>query len=172
MWRCSNTFNTFNMDVRGLQPPKHDSMMLFGLHLTLEFPKLGPHLHRCNSVRVHPKSIHSIWRCSNTSYTSYSYIVVRSKVGWITASKHDTMMLLMLTLTPIFSNFGPHLVHRCNSVRVPPFAHPQHMNQLSKTCFWSSTEESTICCLRWLCYTLRYGIENDFKSTILNKCRI
>ena len=56
---------------------------------------------------------------------------VRSRVGWFTASKHDTMMLFGLTLSPIFTKFGifPHL-QRCNCVRVHPYAHPQHMKVL------------------------------------------
>jgi hypothetical protein len=42
---------------------------------------------------------------------------------------HDTTTSFGLRLTPIYQKFCPHF-HRYNSVRVHPYAHPQHMKVL------------------------------------------
>ena len=91
------------------------------------FPKFGPHLHRYNSVRLHPYPstayecaqslcIHPIWMWDAPSVVVYSL-------------NHDTTAHLGSAL-PKFSKICPH-VHRYNSVRVHPYTHPQHMNVLN-----------------------------------------
>ena len=42
---------------------------------------------------------------------------------------HDITTSLRLAPTPIFLKIHPNL-HRCNSVRVDPYAHPQHIKVL------------------------------------------
>ena len=92
-----------------------------------QISKFRPHLHTCNSVKVHPYAHpqHMKWlkhfqciqyRCKKQSEVVYSL-------------KHDTMMLIGLSFTPKFPKFGPHL-HMCNCVRVNPYSHPKHMKWL------------------------------------------
>ncbi len=49
---------------------------------------------------------------------------VRSRVGWFTASKHDTTMLFGLTLSPNFPKFGiwppPAQVELCKGAPICP----------------------------------------------------
>ncbi len=53
------------------------------------------------------------------------------KTEWGALQTYDTMMLFRLTLTHIFPKFGPQL-HKCNSVRVHPYAPPQHTMKVLK----------------------------------------
>ncbi len=48
---------------------------------------------------------------------------------WFTASKHETQCYLGSALPPKIPKFGPHL-HRCNSVIVHSYVHPQLMKVL------------------------------------------
>ena len=126
--RWPNTLNTFNMNVRyevgRFRASKQDTMMLFGLRLLLKFPRFGPHLHRCNCVRVHP--------CAHPHHKKlpkhFAYIQCGCEIQiWgFTASNHDTTMLFGLHLNLNFPTFGSHL-HGCNSVTVYPYAPPQDM---------------------------------------------
>ncbi len=102
---------------------------LVGSVLLPVFQNFAPicHLHRCNSVRVHSYPPPQHMKVLNDSYASN--MDVGGRIGWFTSSRHDTMMLFGLQHTPQFSKFGPHL-HRCNSVRVHPYAHSQHTNVL------------------------------------------
>ncbi len=83
----------------------HDTTMSFGLHLTPIFKKFGPHLHRYNSVRVHPYAhpqhmkvlkhfLYIQYECGMQSVVIYSL-------------NHYTTMSFELHLTPIFQNFAP-----------------------------------------------------------------
>ncbi len=109
----------------------HHEWWGFGLTLAPIFPNFGP---TCTGVRVYwctHMPIHSIWRCSNTFNTCN--MDIRSRVGWFTASKHDTTMLYGLTLSPNFPKYGIWL-HRWNCVRVHLYAHhPQHMKEVAQT---------------------------------------
>jgi hypothetical protein len=57
----------------------------------------------------------------------YNPIWVWEAVSWGYSLNHDTTMSFGIHLAPIFQNMAPTL-HRYNSVRVDPYAHPQHMN--------------------------------------------
>ncbi len=61
----------------------------------------------------------------------FQYINYGCKIqsGVVYSLKHDTMMLFGLTLTPNYPKFDSH-PQWCNSVRVHPYAHPQHMKVL------------------------------------------
>jgi hypothetical protein len=48
---------------------------------------------------------------------------------WVWSLNHDITASLRLCPTPIFQNSPPDL-HRHNSVRVPPYAHPRHIKML------------------------------------------
>jgi len=90
------------------------------------FPKFGHHLHRYDSVRVHPCAHPQHMKvlkhfvcfqngCGRQSVVAYSL-------------NHDTTAHLGSTL-PQFSKFGPHL-HRYNSEMVHRYTHPQHIMAL------------------------------------------
>ena len=72
--------------------------------------------------------IHSIWRCLNTLYTSN--MDVGCSKWWFTASTM-TPQHIWAPPYPKFSKFDPYL-HRYNSVRVHPYAHPQHIMALKQ----------------------------------------
>ncbi len=65
---------------------KHDIMTSFVVNPIPNFPKFGPHLHVILTMKgcTHVP-IHSIWRCSNTSYTSN--VNVGYRVGGFIASR-------------------------------------------------------------------------------------
>ena len=68
-----------------------------------QFSKIWPHhLQRCKCTHM---PIHGKWRYLNTSYASD--MNVRCRVGWLTASKRDTMISFGLTLHGIIG------VRRC-----------------------------------------------------------
>ena len=48
---------------------------------------------------------------------------------WVWSLNHDITTSLRLRPTPIFLNSTPNL-HRHNSVRAHPYAHPQHIKVL------------------------------------------
>ena len=48
---------------------------------------------------------------------------------WVWSLNHDITTSLRLGLSPIFLKSTPDL-HRCNSVRADPYAHPQHIKVL------------------------------------------
>ncbi len=66
--------------------------------------------------------IHSIWRCLNMLYIQYG-CGMQSVVVY--SLNHDST-----TILPQFSKIRPHL-HMHNSVRVHPYAHPQHIKVLN-----------------------------------------
>jgi hypothetical protein len=110
----------------GLQPQPWQHSTL-GLHITPIFQNDGPHLHRYNSVRVHPYAhpqhmkvlnhyIHIQYGCGMQSVVVYSI-------------KHNTTTSFGLRLAPIFQNLAP-TWYRYNCVTVHPYAHPQHMKVL------------------------------------------
>ena len=84
------------------------------------FPKNHPpHLHRCYSVRVHPYAHPQIMKVlKHFIYLQYG---CGMQFGTSCSLNHDT--------TTSFGSTLPHL-NRCYSVRVHPYAQPQHMNVL------------------------------------------
>ncbi len=90
------------------------------------FPKFSPHLHRYNSEKVHPYQSTAYEGANHFKCIQYGF-GMQSVVVY--SLNHNTTLSFELHLTPIFQKFGPHL-HRYNSVRVHPYAHPQHMKVL------------------------------------------
>ncbi len=100
----------------------HDTTTLFGLQLNSIFQKFGPHLHRNNSVMVHPYP--------STAYEGAQSLYTHPVRMWYAVSGglqpqpwHHTV--IWASPYPNFPKFGPNL-HRYNSVRVHPYAHPKH----------------------------------------------
>ena len=127
IWSCSNTLSTTNMDVGCSQwglsasTPQHHYLG----SAVLNFPKFGTFLHRYNCVMMCLMPIHSIWRCSNASYTS-NMDVGCSQWGFsasIMTPQHHYLGSAILNF-PIFG------IHKFNTVMVHPYAHPQHMKVL------------------------------------------
>jgi len=90
------------------------------------FPKFGPHLHRYNSVRVHPyahpQHMKVLKQFLYIQYGCGMQLVV------VYSLNHDTTMSFGIHLAPSFQNVAPACTY--NSVRVHPYAHPQHMKVL------------------------------------------
>ena len=91
------------------------------------FPKLGPHLHRYNSVRVH-SYVHPQHMKTLNHFLYIQYGCGIQSVA-VYSLNHDTIPSVGFHLTPIFQNMAPHM-HRYNRVTVHPYAHPQHMKVL------------------------------------------
>ncbi len=96
------------------------------------FSKLAPHTpHRNYSVRVNPyvhsqhikvlkqktHCIHPIWMWDAVCVTVFSL-------------NHDNPTSFGFTHTPIFQKMAPSYLHMYYSVRVNPYAHPQHIKVL------------------------------------------
>ncbi len=90
--------------VGWLTGSKHGTMMGVWADPNPHISKIWPHIHRCKGVRVHPHAHPQHMKV--LKYFNTCNMDVRSRVGWFTASKHDTMMLFGLTLSPIFPKFG------------------------------------------------------------------
>jgi len=92
-----------------------------------------PDLHRYNSGRAYAHS----WHIKLLKHFVYIWhgCGMHSKQVW--SLNHDITTSLRLRHTPIFLNSTPDL-HRRNSVRVDPFAHPQHISRGSGPEFSSS----------------------------------
>jgi hypothetical protein len=91
------------------------------------FSKFGPHLHRYNSVRVHPYAHPQHMKVLNHfCYTQYG---CGMQSVMVYSLNHDTITSFGLYLTPIFQNLAP-TQHRYNCVTVQPYPHPQHMNMI------------------------------------------
>ncbi len=84
---------------------KYGTMMLFEFTLPPIFPKLGPHLQRCNSVMVHPYAHPQHMKVHK--HLHYIQFGCEIQSGVVYSLKHDTMMLFDLTLTPNFSKIRP-----------------------------------------------------------------
>jgi hypothetical protein len=69
------------------------------------FPKFGPHLHRYNSVRVHPYA-HPKHMKVLKHFLYIQYICGMQSVA-VDSLNHDTTMSFGLHLTPIFQNLAP-----------------------------------------------------------------
>ncbi len=89
-------------------------------------PKFGPHLHRNNSVRVHPY-LSTAYEGTQSLYTHPIWMWDAVSGGLQPRPWHHNV--IWASPYPNFQKFGPHL-HRYNSVRVHPYAHPQHMKVL------------------------------------------
>ncbi len=139
----------------GLQPqPWHHST--FGLPLSPIFQNLTPYLHMYNCVRVHPYAHQQHMKVLN--HFLYIQYGCGMQPVVVYSLNHDTITSYGLHLTPIFQNLPPtctgitastvtpqHIwalpypnfpkfdlyLHRYNSVRVHPYAHPQHMKVLN-----------------------------------------
>ena len=80
--------------------------------------KIWPHLHRCNSVRIHPYA-----HPQHTKVLKhFIYIQYGCKI-------QSELVYSLMTWQPAF---GPtsHM-HRCTNVRVHPLAHPKHIKVLN-----------------------------------------
>jgi len=92
------------------------------------FPKFSSHLRRYNSVMVHPHAHPQHMKLlKHFLYIQYG-CEMQSAVAH--GLNYDTHNVIAAQPYPNFPNFGPHL-HRYNSVRVHPYAHPQHMKVLN-----------------------------------------
>jgi hypothetical protein len=89
-----------------------------------------------NSVRVHPYAhqqhmkvlkhiVNFQYGCGMQSVVAYSL-------------NHDTTMSFGLHLTPIFQNLAPICTDNSVSVRVYPYAHPQHMKVLKHFAYFQN----------------------------------
>jgi len=106
----------------------HDTTTSFGIQSPYpNFPNISSRLHMYNSVMLHPYAhpqhmkvlnhfLYIQYRCGMQSVVVYSL-------------NHDTTMSYGIHLTPV-SLIWPSPAHRYNSVRVHPYAHPQHMKVL------------------------------------------
>jgi len=105
----------------------HDITTSLGLGLSSIFLKSTPDLHRRNSVRAHPyahpQQIKVLKHCV------YIWHGCGMDSKWVWSLNHDITTSLRLCPTPIFLNSTPDL-HRRNSVRAHPYAHPQHIKVL------------------------------------------
>jgi hypothetical protein len=109
----------------GLQPqPSHHNIIWASPHPN--FPKFAPHLHRYNHEWVHSYAHPQHMKVFEHLYT-FNMDVGCSK-WWFTASTM-TPQHIWAPPYPNFSKFDPYL-HRYNSVRVHPYAHPQHIMAL------------------------------------------
>ena len=115
------------MQSMGLWSLDHDLTASFGLSHAPNFPKIHPHLHRCNSVRVHlyahPQHIKVL-----KHFTFIWYGCGMQSTG-LWSLNHDLTASLGLSHAPNFPKIHPNL-HMRNSVRVHPYAHPQHIKVL------------------------------------------
>ena len=107
--------------------PNHDNTTSLGLGLSQIFLKSTPDLHRCNSVRAdpyaHPQHSKVLKRCV------YIWHGCGMHSKWVWSFNHDITTSLRLRPAPIFLNSTPNL-HRPNSVRAHPYAHPHHIKVL------------------------------------------
>ncbi len=91
------------------------------------FPKIHPDLQRRNSVRVHPYAHPQHLKVLNTLYT-YDMDVGCSP--WVFGASTMTLQHHSGSALPQLSE-NPSLTYRRNSVRVYPYAHPQHIKALN-----------------------------------------
>jgi hypothetical protein len=91
------------------------------------FLKSTPDLHRHNSVRVHPYAHPQHIKVPKHFEYIWHGCGMHSKLVW--SLNHDIKTSLGLGLSSIFLKSTSDL-HRRNSVRVDPFAHPQHIKVL------------------------------------------
>ncbi len=115
------------MQSMGVWRLNHDITASLGLSPTPIFLKSTPDLRRCNSVRVHPYAHpQHIKVLKHFVYIQYG-CGMQSMGVW--SLNHDIATSLGLSPTSIFQKSTPDL-HRHNSVRVYPYAHPQHIKVL------------------------------------------
>ena len=81
-------------------------------------------LHRGNSVRAHPYA-----HPQHINVIKHFVYICGMDSKWVWSLNHDITTSLRLCNTPIFVNSTPDL-HRHNSVRADPYAHPQHIKVL------------------------------------------
>ncbi len=86
-----------------------------------------PDLHRLTHVRVHPYAHPQHIKVLELFLYIYYGCGMQSTGVW--SLNHDIATSLGLSPTPIFLKPTPNL-HRLNSVRVHPYAHPQHIKVL------------------------------------------
>ena len=86
--------------------------------------------------------IHNISRCSNTLYIWYGSGM---QFTVVCSLNHDLTTILGLNHTPIFLKSNP-TWHKSNSVRVDPYAHPQHIKVLKHFVYiwYGSGMQSTV----------------------------
>jgi hypothetical protein len=105
----------------------HDITTSLGLGLSSIFLKSTPALHRCNSVRVHPYAYPQ--HIKVLKHCVYIWHGCGKQSVRVCSLNHDITTSLGLGLSSIFLKSTPAL-HRCNSVRVHPYAHPRHIKVL------------------------------------------
>jgi hypothetical protein len=111
----------------GLWSLNHDLTISLRLSYVPNLPKIHPHLHRRNSVRVHP--------FAHSQYTKvlkhfvYTWFGCGMQSTGLWSLNHDLTTSLGLSHVPNLPKIHPHL-HRCNSVKVHSCAHPQYIKVL------------------------------------------
>ena len=116
------------MQSTGLWSLNHDLTTSLGLSHTPNFPKIHPHFQRCISIRVHPYAHpQHIKVLKHFVYIWYG-CGMQSTGLW--SLNHDLTTSLGLTYVPNLPKINPHL-HRRNSVRVHPCAHPLYIKALN-----------------------------------------
>ncbi len=88
-------------------------------------PKFGPRLpqvQQCKSAHICPSTAYYMSVLKHFIYIQYGCAM---QSAGVCSLKHDTTISFGLHLTPISPNLAP-TPHRYNSVRVHPYAYPQH----------------------------------------------
>ena len=128
----------------GLKPKQRHYNITWAQHC-LNFPKIHPHLHRHNSVRVDPYAHPQHSRVLN--HFVYIWYGSGMHFKWVWSLNNDITTSLGLSPVSIFLKSTPHL-HMRNSVRVDPYAHPQHTKVLKHFVYisYGSGMSSTVVC--------------------------
>ncbi len=105
----------------------HDLTTSLGLSYVPNFSKIHPHLHMRNSVRVHPFAHPQYIKVIKHFVYTWFGCGMQSTGLW--SLNHDLTTSLGLSHVPNLPKIHPHL-HRRNSVREHPCAHPQYIQVL------------------------------------------
>ncbi len=115
------------MQYMGLWSLNHDLTTSLRLSYVPNLPKIHPHLHRCNSVRVHPFAHPQ--HIKVLKHFGYAWFGCGMQSTGLWSLNHDLTTSLGLSNVPNLPKIHPHL-HRRNSVKVHPCAHPQYIKVL------------------------------------------
>jgi len=110
----------------------HDITTSLRLCPTPIFLNPTPDLHRCNSVRVHPYA--HPWHIKVLKHCVYILHGCGMQSKRILSLNHDITTSLGHGLSSIFLNFTLDM-HRGNSVRAHPYAHPWHIKVLKQNVY-------------------------------------
>ncbi len=104
-----------------------DLTALLGLSYVPNLPEIHPHLHRQNSVRVHPFAHPQYIKV--LKHFVYTWFGCGMQSAGLWSLNHDLTTSLGLSHTPILPKINSHL-QRCISIRVHPCAHPHYIKVL------------------------------------------